>query len=83
MSIEARINTVVDAIIACRKDPEQMSIAIEKLSKALGFAVSMAAKGDPKTIDELLVGAEKYAHESAVENAGLASLASLEAKAND
>lgn len=83
MSIESRINTAVDAIIARRDDPEQMSIAIENLSRALGFAVSMAAQGDPRTIDELLVGAEKHAHESAVENASLAALANLGAKAND
>lgn len=75
MSIESRINTAVDAIIARRDDPEQMSIVIENLSRDLGFAVSMAARGDPRTIDELLVGALK---DPEVDEEALASLQSKE-----
>lgn len=59
---------------AAKNDPDHMAVVIERLAAALGFTAALAAKGDPKTIDTLLAGAEAYAHAEAVDKAPLAAL---------
>lgn len=57
-----------------RNDPERMAAMIEVLARALGFSISICAAGDSKMIDTLMVGAEAYAHEEAVEKAPVAKM---------
>lgn len=57
-----------------RGDPDALVDAVEHLAKSLGFAVSLAANGDPKLIDTLMAGAEGYAHSEAVSIAAFAAL---------
>lgn len=53
----------------CRGAPERYAALIERLAASLGFAVAMAAKGDPQMIDTLMTGAEAHAHQEAVDRA--------------
>lgn len=60
-----------------RGDHDREADAIERLARTLGFAIAMAAGGDPKTIDTMIEGATAYAHEEAVSSAPLAELAAM------
>ena len=60
-----------------RGDHDREADAIERLARMLGFAIAMAAGGDPKGIDTMIEGATAYAHEEAVSTAPLAELAAL------
>lgn len=57
-----------------RRNPGRYASMIEQISRGLGFTVAMAAGGDGAKIDELLTGAEAYAHAEAVEKAEIALL---------
>lgn len=57
-------------------DPERMGAMVERLSAALGFTIAIAANGDGPTIDEMMSGAEAYAHQEAVDKAPLIRLMS-------
>lgn len=52
--------------------PEDLVLVIERLATALGFTIALAARGNGAVIDELLTGAEGYAHQEAVEKAPFA-----------
>lgn len=52
--------------------PERMGVMIERLAAALGFTIAVAARGRPDGIDQMMEGAEGYAHREAVEKAPLA-----------
>jgi hypothetical protein len=54
------------------KDVARMGSMIELLARALGVSIAIASGGEPKKIDELISGAEAYAHREAVEKAKLA-----------
>ena len=53
-------------------DAERMGVMVERLAAALGFTVAMACRGNGPAMDEMLAGAEGYAHSEAVEKAPLA-----------
>lgn len=59
---------------ASRGDPERFGAMIERLSASLGFTVALACRGHGPAIDEMLAGAEAYAHAEAVEKAPFAQL---------
>lgn len=54
---------------AASKDADRMGVMIERLAASLGFTVCVAARGRPEGIDDLLTGAEGYAHAEAVDKA--------------
>lgn len=62
---------------ACKGDPDRMGVMIERLAAALGFTIAIASRGDPKFIDEMMAGAEAYAHAEAVDKAPFAQLMAL------
>lgn len=72
--------TFTDALgVLCSKEltqadgnAERMGVMIERLAAALGFTIAIAARGRPDGIDEMMQGAEGYAHRAAVEKAPLA-----------
>lgn len=64
-----------------RGDHDREADAIERLARTLGFAIAMAAGGDPKAIDPMIEGATAYAHEEAVSAAPLAELAAMRGRA--
>lgn len=68
---------VAREVNVAKNDPDHMAVVIERLAAALGFTAALAAKGDPKTIDTLLAGAEAYAHAEAVDKAPVAALMDL------
>ena len=53
-------------------NPEMMGELIERLSHSLGFAIAMTARGDMETIEQLLIGSEQHAAETAAQYAKLA-----------
>ena len=57
-------------------DPERLGAMIEVLSRSLGFTVAIAAQGHGPTIDEMLGGANDYAHAEAVDKAPFARMMS-------
>lgn len=59
---------------AARGDRERAGAMIERLAASLGFSIAMAAGGEPGAIDELLAGAEGYAHAEAVDKAAFARM---------
>ena len=61
---------------AARKagDAERVSGLVQTLASLLGKTIAMAAEGDPKTIDRLLIGAEGLVQEEAV---GFGELAAM------
>lgn len=63
-----------------RGDQEREADAIERLARALGFSIAMAAGGDPMAIDTMIEGATAYAHEEAVSAAPLAEVAAMQRK---
>lgn len=58
-------------------NPDMFAETIERLAAALGFTIALAADGDAEAIDNLMVGAEAYAHSEAVDKAPLAQLMRL------
>lgn len=54
------------------KDADRMGAMVENIARALGFTIAMAARGDPKVIDEMMHGADAYAHAEAVDKAPFA-----------
>lgn len=60
-----------------RGDQDREADAIERLARALGLSIAMAAGGDPKAIDTMIEGATAYAHEEAVSAAPLAAAAAM------
>jgi len=50
-------------------DADRLGAMVEGLARALGFTVAIACRGDAKAIDEMMTGAEAYAHAEAVEKA--------------
>ena len=74
-SFADRLSALVSGeMVAAKRDPDRMAEVVERLSAALGFSVALMARGDAKAIDELMTGAEAYAHSEAVEKAPLATL---------
>jgi hypothetical protein len=65
---------VLAEVMAANNDPPRFAEMLEGLAKALGFAISVATRGDPKGIDEMIEGATSYAHEEAVAKARFAKL---------
>lgn len=55
-----------------RRDHERAGAMVERLAAALGMSVAVLARGNPKVIDEMLAGADGYAHAEAVEKAPFA-----------
>lgn len=53
-------------------DPEAMGDLIERLARGVGFAVSIATGGNPKGIDEFVMGISNYIHEEAVDKSKFA-----------
>lgn len=72
-----KTNRIADVVVNRRSSPDEMAEAIEAVSKLLGFTIALAAQGDKSTIDTMMVGAENYAHQVAVEYQGLASLSGM------
>ena len=60
------------AMEAKNDEPEILGVMIERLAAALGFTIALAARGNGAAIDELLAGAEGYAHREAVEKSAFA-----------
>lgn len=60
-----------------RGNHDREADAIERLARALGFSIAMAAGGDPRAIDTMIEGATAYAHEEAVSSAPLAEVAAM------
>ena len=56
---------------ACQNDPDRIGSMVEEVVKGFGFTVAIASHGDPKLLDTLMMGCEKYAHEVAVKQAGV------------
>ena len=52
-----------------RRDADAIGALIERLARALGFTIAVAANGNKQAVEELLSGAEAYALEEAVEKA--------------
>lgn len=50
---------------AVRGDAERVGEMIERLLNSLAFTIAIAAKGDPKGMDDMLKGAESYLYEAA------------------
>jgi hypothetical protein len=59
-------------MVDARNDSDRMGVMIERLAAALGFTIAIAARGDPSGIDEMMAGAEAYAHQEAVDKARVA-----------
>lgn len=59
----------------CRSegDHERRGEMIERLLSSLAFTIAMAAKGDPRGMEEMLRGAEAYLYECAAGHAKIAS----------
>lgn len=57
---------------AAHSDAERMGVMIERLAAGLGFTIAVATRGDARAIDEMLAGAEAYAHAEAVDKSRLA-----------
>ena len=52
-----------------RRDADAIGALIERLARALGFSIAVAANGNKQVVEKLLSGAEAYAMEEAVEKA--------------
>ena len=52
--------------VEARGDGERSAAMIERIAASLGFAIAIAAGGDARVIDEMMTGAEGYAHAEAV-----------------
>jgi hypothetical protein len=52
-------------LAAASGDPERMGAMIERLLNSLAFTIAIAARGDPKGMDDMLKGAEAYLYEAA------------------
>jgi len=52
-------------LCACDSSPDRFGEMIERLLNSLAFTIAIAAKGNPKNMDELLRGAESYLYEAA------------------
>lgn len=63
-----------------RGDQDREADAIERIARALGFSIAMAAGGDPRAIDIMIEGATAYAHKEAVSAAPLAEVAAMQRK---
>lgn len=57
-----------------RGDTDRAAAMIDRLAASLGFAIAVAAGGDARLIDEMLTGAEGYAHQEAVAKAPFARM---------
>lgn len=64
-------------LAAAKGDPERIGIMIEKLGRALGFTVAVAARGNGKGIDELCEGVTNYVHGEAVSKAPMAAMLAI------
>lgn len=58
---------------AAHGDHERMGALVETLARSLGFTVALACRGDAAAIDEMMTGAEGYAHGEAVAKAPFAA----------
>ena len=54
---------------AAHGDAERIGSVIEALARSLGFTVALACGGNARAVDEMLEGANAYAHEEAVAKA--------------
>lgn len=54
------------------RNHERMGAMVEVVARALGFTVAMCARGNAEAIDEIMIGADAYAHSEAVDKAHLA-----------
>lgn len=59
-------------------DAERIAVVLERLTHALAFSIAIAAKGDPKAMQNFLTGAESYLYETA---AGLAPFSEIMTRA--
>lgn len=73
MSFEEQLATLVSRAVAdARHDAEQLGVIVERLAAALGFTVSIAARGDGAAIDRMTEAASMYVLEEAARKAPLA-----------
>lgn len=63
-----------------RGDANRMGAMVERLARALGFTVAIACRGNAAAIDEMMTGAEGYAHAEAVDKARLVVMMNLHAR---
>ena len=63
--------------IASRGNPERYADMVERIAAALGFTIANDCEGDPARIDEMMAGAEAYAHSEAVDKAPLLRLMAM------
>lgn len=52
-------------LAAAHGDAERIGEMIERLTNSLSFTIAIAARGNPKGMDEMLKGVESYLYESA------------------
>lgn len=70
MSFEESYHLCVSGELAkCRDDNDRKAALIEVIARSLGLAIAVCAEGNSQAIDQMLVGAEGYAHAEAVEKA--------------
>lgn len=55
-------------------DAARIGEMIERLISSLAFTIAIAAKGNPKAVDEMLKGAEAYLYEAAASHQKAAQL---------
>lgn len=51
-------------LAAAKNDPDRAAEMIERLLNSLAFTIAIAAKGDPKGMNDMLQGAEAYLYET-------------------
>lgn len=57
---------------AAHGNAERFGVMVESVARALGFTVAMACRGHGPAIDEMMAGAEGYAHAEATHRAPFA-----------
>jgi len=62
---------------AAHGDADRLGAMVEGLARALGFTVAIACRGNAEAIDEMMTGAEAYAHAEAVEKAPFAAFMAM------
>lgn len=68
---------------AAHGDHERLGAMVEVVARSLGFTVAIACRGSAAAIDEMMAGADAYAHSEAVEKAPFARFMALSRKATD
>jgi len=66
---------------AASGNPERSAEMIERLLNSLAFTIAIAARGDPRGMDEMLSGASSYLYEAAAGHAKMGQfMAAAEAR---